>query len=112
MFPTTQLTNQDAALSEPMIGFFISDIIISYVLLSTFSLVGCSEAIINDEEYGLKHQNTTSVGDKVEDVHWQHHEADRASGSLEPVPQQLLASDTDTFRQVFSQHQKMCNPVP
>lgn len=90
-----QLTNHVAVMSEPMIGFFISGIIISYVLLSTFSLVGFSGPIINDDEYGLKHH-------EAEDVYWQHHEADRDSGSLEQVPQQLSTSDTDTFGQVFS----------
>lgn len=97
-----QLTNHVAVMSEPMIGFFISGIIISYVLLSTFSLVGFSGPIIDDDEYGLKHQNTTNAGDEAEDVYWQHHEADRDSGSLEQVPQQLSTSDTDTFGQVFS----------
>lgn len=93
-----------------MIGFSIPDIIISYVLLSTFSLVGFSGPIINYDEYGLKDQNT-SVGDEAEDVYWQHHEGDRASGGLELVPQQLLASDTDTFGQVFSQDLKNVQPV-
>lgn len=89
-----------------MTEFFIT---ISYVLLSPFSLVGFSGLIINDE-YGLKHQNTTNPGDKAENVYWQHHEADRTSGSLEQVPQQLSTSHTDTIGQVFSQHLKNSQP--
>lgn len=70
-----------------------------------FSLVGFSGPRVNDDIYGLKHQNTTNARDEAEDVYWQHREAERASGSLEQVPQ-LSTSDTDTFGQVFSQHLK------
>ena len=65
---------------------------------------------MNDDEYSLKHENTTNGGDEAEDVYWQHHEAERASGSPEQVPQQLSTSDTDTFGQVFSQHPNKASP--